>query len=138
MGQRGQLGRLRCLCPYRGGGRNGFVMDDETDLPDRPLDLPKDLGDALEAHSTEANALQEAIIFAQELLNAHHQTSPPIEPRDDEEILSWTDKGEYTSVIKRKRGQSDAYLYHVRREPRPDGTDRLRWVLMGRVNPDDI
>lgn len=113
-------------------------MDDVTDLPDPPSDLPADLGDALEAHSTEANALQEAIIYAQELLNAHHQTALPIEPGADEEILSLSDEGEYTRVVKREHGQSDAYLYHVRREPRPDGTERLRWVLIGRVNPEDV
>lgn len=113
-------------------------MADRTDLPERPRDLPGDMGDALDAHASNPHDLREAIIYAHELLNDHHKPTLDIEPQEDEEILSLTEHGEYTAVVKRHRGQEDAFLYHARSEPRPEGEDHLRWVLMGKVDPDDL
>jgi hypothetical protein len=82
--------------------------------------------------------LQEAAIYAQELLNSLHEPTISIEPRAGEEILSITDEGGYTRVVKRPEGHTDAYAYQVHREPQIDGDEELEWVLLGRVDPDDL
>ncbi|MFB6353170.1 MAG: hypothetical protein ABEJ92_03700 [Halobacteriales archaeon] len=111
-------------------------MADDAPRPDRPADLPADIAEALEAHASDAHDLQEAAIYAQELLNALHEPVLAIEAREGEEVLRVVDHGEYTEVVKRPLGAAQAYRYHVRREPRPEGDDRLRWVPIDRVDPD--
>lgn len=113
-------------------------MTEPGERPERPPDLPVDIAEALEAHATNPHDLREATIYAQELLNELHEPTLDFEPNAGEEILKISDKGEYTEIVKRHPDQSDAYLYHVRREPQPRGDDRLRWALIGRVDPAEI
>lgn len=111
-------------------------MVDVPDAPARPEDIPADIAAALEAHAMDAHGLHEAIIYAHELLNAHHGDVLTLEPGAGEEVVRVRDRGEYTEVVKRHRGETEAYVYHVRREPHPNGTEDLHWVLIGRDETD--
>ena len=79
--------------------------------------------------------LQEAIIYAQGLLNTLHESPLPIEPK---EILRVDEHPGYIEVVKRFDGGEDVYLYHVETEPDMDGGERPHWRLIGRVASDEV
>ncbi|WP_435362048.1 hypothetical protein [Haloarchaeobius sp. DFWS5] len=106
--------------------------------PQPPVDLPDDIVAALDAHADSPHIVREAILYAHELLNAHHESPTSIVPQGDEEILHVQERPGYTEVVKRNRPDSpDAYLYHVMREPHPSGETKLHWVVIGRVVADE-
>ncbi|QIB74451.1 hypothetical protein G3I44_09250 [Halogeometricum borinquense] len=58
-----------------------------------------------------------------------------------EEILSVTERSEYTEIIKREpcgehcsNCPHGPYLYHVYEETHPDGESSLHWVFLGHVS----
>lgn len=113
-------------------------MTDDSTIPNPPDDLPADLREVLADHANDVHGLQETIIYARELLNDLQESELPIEPAEGEEIVRVKERLGYIEVVKRYREMSDAYLYHVQLEPRPDGEERLHWSLIGRVEEDEI
>lgn len=111
-------------------------MPEDTAPPDPPQDMPEDLAETLRAHGDDVHALREAIIYAQELLNAHQASALPIEPQAGEEFVRVTEHEGYTEVVKRLPNDDVPYLYHVEREPHTDGEDHLHWTLVGRADHD--
>lgn len=113
-------------------------MSRSSDSPTPPEDLPSEMKDALEELSD--GELRKAIVYAQELLNAHEERSFPIEPAPEEDILRIAEKELYTEVVKKvpcKEGCEDCphgpYLYHVTEETLPNGETELHWRFLGDV-----
>src|SRR6056297_1084016 len=101
-------------------------MDQRTDAPTPPTDLPEDLVSTLRGRST--HDLRETIIYAQELLRSRREPIDQIEPAPGEEIVELTEYPGYTEVVKRQPCGHDCercphgpYVYHVTRERNPDG-----------------
>lgn len=119
-------------------GNDAHVPDD----PSPPDDLPPAVAELLV--TLDGHDLRETIVYAQELLNARHEHPPDIEPGPGEEIVRIVEREGYTAVYKRQpcskgcdRCPHGPYLYHVTREPHPDGSTRLHWTLIGRAQPPD-
>lgn len=111
-------------------------MTDDSSLPSPPEGLPADLRLALKDHATDVHALQETILYAQEMLNRLHESALPIEPIEGEDILKVEEHPGYIEVVKRFEEGENAYLYHVQREPEIDGEEQLQWTLIGRIKTD--
>lgn len=117
-------------------------MSDASDGPTPPTGLPTEIADALRG-STDDD-LRKAIVFAQELLNAHEERGFPIDPRPGEDILRITEKELYTEVVKKVPCGEDCgdcphgpYLYHVTEETLPNGETELHWKFLGDVVVED-
>lgn len=111
-------------------------MDDSLEFPDPPDDLPADVVTTLQ--QLPVHELREAIIYAQELLQNHHEPTTQIEPLPGEEIVELTEEDGYTKVVKRQpctEGCDECphgpFVYHVKRESLEDGSENLHWVFMG-------
>lgn len=105
--------------------------------PSPPVDFPDDAAVAL--RNLTDHELREAIVYAQELLLHHHQTTDQIEPAPGEEILELREHPGYTEVVKRQPCGNKCdecphgpYVYHVTRERHPNGDERFHWVFLGR------
>ena len=117
-------------------------MTDSSNAPTPPEGLPDRL--AAELPELTPEELRTTIIHAQELLQFHEETGPPIEPEPGEDILRVTEHDGYTEVVKQyscAEGCDDCphgpYLYHVREETRPEGGTKFHWTFMGKVISDD-
>lgn len=111
-----------------------------ADEPSPPPGLPDDVVDRLRA--LDDSALRDTIGFIRELLaeHSHHELEQEIEGIPEEELVSVTEHEGYFEVVRRRRcadGCPDCphgpYLYHVKTVTNPDGTDTLRWELIGPV-----
>ena len=88
-----------------------------------------------------AQDLREVVHYAQRRLRElHRPVSDQIEPGPGEEILSISERPEYTEVVKYEPCGEDCsecphgpYLYHVYEELHPHGATSLHWVFLGRV-----
>lgn len=103
-----------------------------------PSDLPADLADRLGALSEDQ--LRTVIDYCQEQLTDTHAGALDVEARPGEEIVSVTEHEGYTAVVKRipcAAGCDDCphgpYLFHVTREPGPDGESSQKWRYLGPV-----
>lgn len=113
-------------------------MGASADLPSPPADLPE--GVVSELQRLDVHELREAIVYAQELLQFHHESTDQIEPAPGEEIVELTEHDGYTKVVKREPCGNDCddcphgpYVYHVTRECHPDGEERNHWTLIGQT-----
>lgn len=118
-------------------------MTQPSDSPSPPEDLPAEIASTLE--TLDIHDLRETIVYAQELLQARHESTLQIEPRPGEEIVRMVDHGSYTEVAKRQPCGNDCpdcphgpYVYHVRPEKHSDGTTRLHWTCIGRQVSDSL
>lgn len=114
-------------------------MRDSAEPPRPPVDLPGPVASALRDLSV--HDLRESIIYAQELLQYRQAPTSQVEPGPDEEFVELTEHPGYVEVVKRQPcvdGCDDCphgpFVYHVTREPRPDGSSTYHWVLIGRRN----
>lgn len=110
--------------------------------PTPPEDLPEQLVSDLD--QLNADELRKTIIHAQELLQFHEGTDPPIEPSPGEDIIRVTEHEGYTEVVKWVPCGEDCsdcphgpYLYHVTQEHYPDGKEEPHWIFIGAVQSDD-
>lgn len=114
-------------------------MTDSEDRPTPPDGLPENL--ATELNQLTPEELRNLIIYAEEVLQFHGKTGPPVEPGPGEDILRATEHDGYTEVIKEvecAEGCADCphgpYLYHVTEEPRPEGDTHYHWSFIGTVD----
>jgi len=117
-------------------------MGNSVDMPAPPADFPEAVASTLQ--QLNVHDLRETIIYAQELLQYRHVPTDQIEPAPGEEIVEMTEHTGYTEVVKRQPCGEDCddcphgpYIYHVSREPLPNGQENLHWVLIGRKLSDD-
>ncbi|WP_436934511.1 hypothetical protein [Halovenus marina] len=110
--------------------------------PTPPEGLPDSLISELRALTPEE--LRKTVVHAQELLNAANETTLPIDPGKNEDIISITEHDNYTEVIKTVNcadGCEDCphgpYLYHVTEEPEPGGGTHTHWTFLGTVQEED-
>ncbi|MFY4814329.1 hypothetical protein ACOJIV_16730 [Haloarcula sp. AONF1] len=111
-------------------------MEEENNQPKPPVDLPDHIVSVLEQASV--HDLRESVIYAQELLQSHHEPTEQIEPLPGEEIVEIKGEGKRFTVLKREPctdGCSDCphgpYVYEVKREKRPNGETHFHWTFMG-------
>lgn len=105
-----------------------------------PDDLPAALVSSLE--SLDEAELRAVVDHARSRLSQlHPDVTERIEAEPGDEILSITDRGPYTEVVKRQSCPSTCpdcphgpYLYHVTEERRADGTTHLHWSYIGRYS----
>lgn len=117
-------------------------MGQPEDIPTPPTDFSEEIASTLQQLSI--HDLRETIIYAQELLQYHHEPTKQIEPAPGEEIVELTEHPGYTLVVKRQPCGNECeecphgpYVYHVKRERHPDGKERFHWVLIGRKTSDE-
>lgn len=108
------------------------------------LSPPAGLPDGVAARLTELDdhTLRETIRYLGDVLEHHHQQNleRALEAIPADELVSVTENEEegYFQVVRGHRcaqGCPDCphgpFLYHVRSVPEPDGTESLRWTLIG-------
>jgi hypothetical protein len=117
-------------------------MTSPPDAPAPPVDLPEGVADTIA--TLDAHNLREAIIYAQELLQARQESTFQIEPQPGEEIVRTTEHPSYTTVVKKQPcGNNCAgcphgpYVYHVTPEKQIDGRTKLHWALIGQERTRD-
>ncbi|NIC00028.1 hypothetical protein [Halobacterium sp. R2-5] len=117
-------------------------MVESSDRPTPPEGLPEAVASDLSDLSPEE--LRNAVVFARELLQHHHEGESPVTPAPGEDILRVTEHDGYTEVVKQfdcPEGCSDCphgpYLYHVTEEPQIEGGAKPHWSFLGRVEVDE-
>lgn len=107
------------------------------------LSLPASL--VAELDDLDRRQLREVVRYVRRRLRASRTSvSDRIQPAPGEEIVAVEERAMYTEVIKREPCGENCpdcphgpYLYHVYEEHRPDRSDSLHWVFLGRVFEDD-
>ncbi|MFB6123615.1 MAG: hypothetical protein ABEJ78_09175 [Haloferacaceae archaeon] len=114
-------------------------MTDETTEP--ITELPDGLVETL--HDLDDDQLRSVMAYTHHLLVERdgHALADEIAAGPGEELVRVTEREGYVEVVKREpcgEGCPDCphgpYLYHVYAESHPDGSERLRWVLLGQVD----
>ncbi|WP_302081290.1 hypothetical protein [Salinibaculum rarum] len=117
-------------------------MTDSSNGPTPPEGLPDQLVSDLAGLSPDE--LRKTIVHARELLQFHEESEFPVEPEPGDDILRVTEHDGYTEVVKQVHCNEGCencphgpFLYHVTKEPQPDGDTRTHWSFIGEARVEE-